>query len=156
MATPWIYLAGTAATALGGALTTGDAFNSGWYNSLQKPSLTPPAYVFPIVWTFLYIFIFLAGAYTDRAIGFGNGELTTFRVLFALQLILNFLWSYLFFVQRNLGGALIVNLLLVFVNFALLSIMARYSRFSFVLFLLYTLWTLFALYITWSIWSLNR
>jgi translocator protein len=154
MSTGWAYLAGVLITALAGIIVTRDAFSSGWYDSLNKPPLTPPNYIFPIVWTLLYIGIFLAGSFTDRNIG-DRGELTVFRSVFALQLLLNFLWSYLFFGQRNIGGALAVNFLLVLVNLYLLSTMARYSRLSFVIFFLYTVWTIYALYLTWGVWSLN-
>lgn len=81
------FLLIVAAVAMSGA-----AFQPGtWYASLTKPFWTPPDWLFPPVWTLLYIMIAIAG----RAI-FSLSE-RRLRLLWIIQLALNALWSYLFF-----------------------------------------------------------
>ena len=73
--------------------------NSTWYNSLVSPPLTPPAWVFPQAWTFLYITIFLAflmflfSKSENKKRGY---------IYFFIQLILNLSWTPAFFVFNNI------------------------------------------------------
>lgn len=151
-----IYLVAIIATAVIGGTTSQSAFTSGWYNSLNKPPLTPPNSVFPVVWAILYLLIFIAGSMTDKEMREScDSQLTTFRIVFAIGLILNLAWSLFFFGQRNIGGALVVNFLLVMVNLYILTLIAKYSRTAYLFYLLYTLWTIYALYLTAGVWILN-
>lgn len=87
-----------AATRTAGGRAASDG--SGWYARL-KPRWTPPAVVFPIVWTVLYACI---GAALFLAMRYGLGRLTI--VLFAANLALNAAWSPLFFGKRAFAAAL--------------------------------------------------
>src|SRR5574344_862078 len=93
-----------------------------WYPSLQKSALTPPAVVFPIVWSTLYIAIGLAaGLVLNRR---GEGALRNHLAwVWGVQLLCNFLWSVLFFFMRSpfLGFVDIVILDLVVYYFILRS-----------------------------------
>jgi benzodiazapine receptor len=83
------------------AASTGMLFKPGeWYRRLNKPSWTPPDIAFPIVWTVLYLMIAVAGWLVWR-----EGSAAAL-IVWGLQLILNALWSYLFFGQRRMDLAL--------------------------------------------------
>jgi benzodiazapine receptor len=84
----------------------GGLFRPGeWYLALNRAPWSPPNIAFPIVWTFLYVFIAIAGWQLYHQ---GN---STLRTLWASQLILNGLWSWVFFGQHWVAVAL-VNIVL--------------------------------------------
>ncbi|KAB2840169.1 tryptophan-rich sensory protein, partial [bacterium] len=64
-----------------------------WYQGLSKPDWNPPPWVFGPVWTVLYILMAVAAWLAWREVGLRSGALR----LYFLQLLLNLLWSYLFF-----------------------------------------------------------
>jgi len=83
------------------AASSGAVFKPGdWYDALQKPSWNPPNWVFPVVWTILYIMIAIAGVLVWRAEGFGVA-----MMFWGAQLVLNALWSALFFGMRRMDWA---------------------------------------------------
>jgi len=87
---------------------TGAMFPPGeWYRSLNKPSWTPPNWLFPVAWTTLYICISIAG--TRAALSPGSGVALAF---FALQIALNTLWTPVFFGLRKMREGLIVLIFL--------------------------------------------
>src|SRR3989339_1453671 len=67
-----------------------------WYASLNKPSFNPPNWIFGPVWTLLYVMMGIA-SYLIWEKGWGKPEVKVALSLFAVQLILNSLWSVLFF-----------------------------------------------------------
>ena len=79
-----IFLAGC-----GAAAATGAMFEPGeWYERLEKPSWTPPKWLFPVAWTTLYLFMSFAAMRIAQLEG--NGHAMAF---YALQLALNTLWT---------------------------------------------------------------
>ena len=90
----------------------GRVSNSGygnrWFDALVKPDWTPPGWVFPVVWTTLYIMLGLVLAMLLHARGAHNRGLAL--GLFLTQLILNFFWSPLFFGAHQVSLALILIL----------------------------------------------
>ncbi len=83
---------------------TSDAVQ-GWYDSLNRPSFNPPDWVFGPVWTMLYItmgvsFFIIWNATPTR-------ERTIAIIVYLLQLVLNFAWTFLFFYYQQLGWALV-------------------------------------------------
>ncbi|MGG2477542.1 TspO/MBR family protein, partial [Rhizobium sp. BR5] len=74
-----------------------------WYQSLQKPFFNPPNWIFGPVWTTLYVLIGIAGARTwiSKLMG------TRMRLWFT-QMVLNFLWSPIFFGMQSPTGALVI------------------------------------------------
>lgn len=78
-----------------------------WYEALNKPFWTPPKQVFPIAWTILYLMIATAGAFVFAS------PFKILKQLWILQLILNGLWSWLFFGRHGvLLGMIDIVLLL--------------------------------------------
>ena len=88
--------------------TTGAMFPPGpWYRALSKPSWTPPDWVFPLAWTYLYVALAFAGARVAPLDG------AAFAMAFwAMQIALNTLWTPVFFgLQRMRAGLVIIGLL---------------------------------------------
>lgn len=121
-----------------------------WYAAIAKPSWTPPNWLFGPVWTILYIMIAVAGWLVWRARGWGPA-----LKLWAIALVLNAAWSYLFFGREWPAGALvdIVALLLAILGFIVSARMD--SRTASWLFVPYLLWVGFATALNGAIWQLN-
>ena len=86
------------------AASTGAAFPPGaWYEKLSKPPWTPPNWLFPIAWTALYFAMALAATRISAAPDAQLG-----LALWALQIVLNAIWTPVFFGLRQIGGGLIV------------------------------------------------
>lgn len=115
-----------------------------WYPLLNKPELTPPNIVFPIAWSILYL---LMGISIGLIIASDSKEKPFFIKLFSIQLVLNFLWSMVFFYMQNplLGLIDIILLDIVIVVY----IIKTYKEFkaSSMLFVPYLLWVMFASYL---------
>lgn len=91
-----------------GAGATGALFPTGkWYQNLAKPSWTPPNWMFPVMWTSIYLLIAFAGARVATIEG--NAYAMAF---WAAQIAFNALWTPIFFGLRRLRGALPVMALL--------------------------------------------
>lgn len=121
-----------------------------WYATLVKPALNPPSWVFGPVWTTLFLLmgtaLFLVWKRTS--------EKRPLNV-FALQMVLNTLWSIVFFGLHSPVGAVIV---IVFLWLAIVWTMYefyRVSRAAAWLLVPYLLWVSFASYLNFSIWLLN-
>jgi tryptophan-rich sensory protein len=96
----WLFFIFLAACIAAGA--TGAMFPTGpWYARLNKPSWVPPNWVFPVVWTSIYLLIAFAGARV--AVLEGNAYAMAF---WGLQIALNTLWTPIFFGLRRLRGSL--------------------------------------------------
>jgi benzodiazapine receptor len=91
-------------TAAVAAASTGMLFPTGaWYRTLTKPTWVPANWVFPIVWTSIYLLISFAGARVAMA---GGGTLAL--AFWAVQIALNTLWTPVFFGLRHWRASLIV------------------------------------------------
>jgi tryptophan-rich sensory protein len=126
-----------------------------WYAGVQKPSLTPENWVFPIVWNFLYFLMALAGWLVWRAAG-GINEAGAALALFFAQLMFNFGWVVIFFGLHSPGLATIEILVLDATIAVTAAVFWRLSRLAGALMLPYLAWTLFATYLTTAVWLLNR
>ncbi len=138
-----------------GAAAMGAVFHPGaWYAELAKPPLNPPNWVFPPVWTALYGLMAVAAWLVWRARGLRGG--LPALALFALQLVLNAAWSWLFFGLHLIGVALLdLGVLWVALLFTL-SAFWRVAVLGGVLLLPYLLWVSFAAYLNLGLWYLNR
>ena len=124
-----------------------------WYYSLNKSPLTPPEAVFPIAWTILYVMIALSLFFYVKD-GLTKEKLTPL-VVFTIQIILNLLWSPVFFESHNIKLAFIIIVLLII--FVLINIILFYKNSKIASYLLipYFLWLIFAAYLNFEIVMLN-
>jgi translocator protein len=125
-----------------------------WYAYLVKPALTPPSWVFGPVWTTLYLLMGVA-AFLVWKKGWRKPEVKTALSVFGLQLVLNGLWSSLFFGLKNPGWALVDIILLWASIIATMFTFAKVSKIAAWILVPYLLWVSFALYLNYAIWSLN-
>ena len=125
-----------------------------WYDSLAKPSFTPPNWVFSPVWISLFVLmgisLFLLWEKTLHYPG-----VKTAMLWFAVQLVLNMLWSILFFGFKSPFLALIEIIVLWIAIFITILKSLRVSKLSGVLLIPYLIWVSFAAGLNYSIWTLN-
>jgi tryptophan-rich sensory protein len=128
--------------------------NLAWFDTLDKPTFSPPKAVFGPAWTTLYLLMGTAH-YLVLAQEAEPAAKRAARILYGLQLGLNALWSILFFGRRAPLAAL-VEIVLLWVAIALTIIaFARISRGAALLLVPYLLWTTFATVLNAAIWRLN-
>ena len=126
-----------------------------WYATLQKPAFNPPNWLFGPVWTLLYLSMGVA-AFLVWKEGLAKKEVEFALGLFAIQLLLNALWTPLFF---SLHWVLIAFIeIIVLWLFILLTIIKFYrlSKAAGLLLVPYLLWVSFASFLNFSIWLLNK
>lgn len=124
-----------------------------WYANIAQPSFSPPNWVFAPVWTILYvlmgtslwiIWISKKSKHKKWAIS-----------IFVVQLLLNILWSVIFFGQHNPGAAFIeITVLWAAILLSMIAF-SKISRIAVWLLVPYILWVSFAVYLNYSIWMLN-
>jgi tryptophan-rich sensory protein len=127
---------------------------STWYASLSKPAFTPPGAVFGPVWTVLYLLMGIA-LYLIWARGLDARGVKPAILLFGVQLLLNVLWSILFFGLRSpiLG---LVDIAVLWISILLtLLLFLRVSAVAGLLLVPYLLWVTFAAILNASIFVLN-
>lgn len=117
-----------------------------WYYTLHQPPLTPFADIFPPVWAFLYVLIFIslvlfAVKRTDEPKAFGY-------ILFTAQIVINLSWSPVFFVFHNISAALILIILLDLLVLFNIKEFYKISQKSAYFLIPYFLWILYATYLT--------
>ena len=121
-----------------------------WYAALAKPSFNPPNWIFPPVWTVLYVMIGVAGW-----IVWNRAPRSAAMAVWWLQLCLNFAWSPLFFSAHRIDLALVVILALLVAISSFIALTARRVPTAALLFAPYGLWVLFATVLNASIGWLN-
>jgi translocator protein len=125
-----------------------------WYVLLNKPTFNPPSSVFGPVWALLYVLMGIS-AFLVWQRGSPTENRKNALTLFFVQLILNPLWSVIFFGLRNLGGAFI-EICVLWLAILLTTIwFFRVSKTAGYLMLPYIAWVTFAGYLTYSLWMLN-
>jgi benzodiazapine receptor len=126
-----------------------------WYVSLKKPLFTPPDWLFAPVWITLYILMGVAAFFVWRK-GCQQKQTRNALILFGVQLILNALWSFMFFGLRSpLAGLIEISILSVAILLTIQSFL-QISRIAALLLIPYFLWVAFASGLNLSIWVLNR
>jgi len=153
----WIALFGfiviSQAAGVAGSIFTAPAI-PGWYEMLAKPMLTPPGWVFGPVWTILYVLMGVAAFIIWRQ-GLRKRPVRIALGLFFVQLVLNTLWSILFFGLQNPAAAFVGILVLWAAILATIIAFAKLSRTAAWLLVPYLLWVSFATYLNYMIWMLN-
>ena len=123
-----------------------------WYPNLIKPSFNPPNWIFGPVWSFLYclmgigLFLIYQSQSVWRKWGFG---------IFAIQLGLNFLWSFIFFQQKQIGWALVDIFLLWLSIICMIFIFYKINKTAAYIQLPYLVWVSFAGILNYFIFILN-
>ena len=124
-----------------------------WYAFINKPLFSPPNWIFAPVWTLLYILMgvsaFLIWQKRD------NLKTKQALIFYGIQLILNALWSIIFFGMHNPGLALLeIIILWLFILITLIKFY-KINKTAGLLFIPYLLWVSFALILNYVIWMLN-
>ena len=127
----------------------------GWYAGLVKPSFNPPNWIFGPVWTLLYAMMGLA-AFLVYEKGFTRPDVKKALAVFAAQLVLNTLWSIVFFGAHRILGAAVVIVLLGALILATMLLFYKISRAAAYLLVPYILWVGFATVLNASLYVLNR
>lgn len=126
--------------------------DSAWFRALEKPAYYPPELAFPIVWTLLFTLMGIAlwlvwrSSHSGRNLALG---------LFAVQMILNVLWTPVFFGLEGLGWALAVIVVLWVGIVGTIGAFARVDRRAALLLAPYLLWVSFATVLSYELWRLN-
>lgn len=126
-----------------------------WYSTLIRPSFAPPSWVFGPVWTTLFALMGIA-AWLVWSKGIKRRNVKVALGIFLAQLVLNTVWSLLFFGLHSPGGALIEIVFLWAAIAASIIAFAKISKPAAWLLAPYILWVSFAAYLNYSFWILNR
>lgn len=151
----WAILTVPVVVVLG--LLSGWASGSGgdgeWFSSLVKPDIYPPSYLFGVVWTILYVLMGFSLAFVLAA------PPTPFKrfavTIFAVQLVVNVLWSPIFFSAHLIAFAFFWIVLLIVLVLATMAYFARVSRTAMLLLVPYLAWISFAAVLNLRFWQLN-
>ncbi len=132
---------------------------AGWYAGIVKPALNPPAWVFGPVWTILFALMGISAfliwsSYAKAPVDKKKG-IKVALILFGVQLVLNTLWSIIFFGLHSPGGALIEIIFLWLVILATIIYFYKISKPAAWFLVPYILWVSFAMYLNLMIWRLN-
>lgn len=147
----WIGLA--EAVGLLSGLLSRNATASFGESALQSP-LSPPAIVFPIVWTILYALMGVSAA--RISLSAQSPQRSRGLNLFIAQLIVNFFWSLIFFNAGAYGFALIWLILLWVLVLCMILSFRKVDPLAALLQIPYLLWLTFAAYLNYAVWMLNK
>ncbi|MFC3477787.1 TspO/MBR family protein [Halobacterium litoreum] len=151
---PGIALAVVVCNAVGAAPALVTATGAGtWYESLARPALAPPNWVFGPVWTLLFTLLGVA-AYLVLRDGTGRKRAVAFG-LFLAQYVLNVSWTLVFFGGENIEGGLAVIAALLALIAATLAAFYRVRGVAGYLLVPYLAWVSFAAYLNYAFWTLN-
>ena len=130
--------------------------NIKWYNDL-KINAKPPSWVFGIVWSILYILLAIVGymLWINRNNSSGTQSISNKNlfILFVVGMILNWIWTPLFFGIRLPGAALLDMFLLIMLTAPILTVsFSNSNAFITITMILYLLWLCFAFYLNYQIW----
>ena len=123
-----------------------------WYNTLNVSSLTPAGWVFSVVWIILYLFIGLALFFVMQQ---KKADKKNAYILFTINLVLNLLWSYVFFGSHAPEIALLILVALIIVAIYMAREFFNINKTACWLILPYILWLMFAFYLNGMIVYLN-
>ena len=125
-------------------------FKEPWYSEIIQPSFNPPSWVFPPVWSTLYVMMSIAIWRVWTA--FFNSRILK---LYFFHLFFNCIWSIIFFGFHQIGLALINIIVILFFIIILMKEYLKIDKLSFYLMIPYFLWSSFALVLNASILFLN-
>ena len=121
------------------------------YGDMVKPPLSPPSYIFPIVWTILYILMGISYFIATK----DNGNDKELNQIYILQLLVNFFWPIIFFVLKMYFSAFFWIILLIILVIFMIKELLKNNKISGYLQIPYFIWLLFATYLNIGIFLLN-
>lgn len=121
------------------------------YGDMVKPPLSPPSYIFPIVWTILYILMGISYFIATK----DNGNDKELNQIYILQLLVNFFWPIIFFVLKMYFSAFFWIILLIILVIYMIKELLKNNKISGYLQIPYFIWLLFATYLNIGIFLLN-
>ncbi|MGU3392407.1 TspO/MBR family protein [Sphingomonas sp. M1A8_2b] len=127
--------------------------DNAWYTALAKPALNPPGWVFPVVWTTLYVMMGLAIALILNARGARQRALAV--GLFVAQFVFNLAWTPMFFGAHKIGLSVLVIVAMLVLSIAATFVFARIRPAAAWLMVPYMVWISFAGVLAFSIGQLN-
>jgi len=127
---------------------------SGLYSGIRNPPLSPPGWLFPIVWAVLYALMGVGAYLVYRNDDTGSDRKTALG-LYVIQLGVNFLWSIIFFRFRLFALAAFTAVVLAILVFAMLVSFRKVSRTAAAVNIPYLIWLIFAAYLSVGVWLLN-
>ena len=122
------------------------------YKEIIKPPFSPPGFIFPIIWTILFI---LMGISIYIVVKSNNEREKEAKLIYFIQLIINALWTPIFFYLDEYFLALLWILMLLLLVIVMLIIFSKINKKSVYLNIPYLLWLLFASYLTFGVFVLN-
>lgn len=135
------------------AASTGAVFRPGtWYAALRKPAWTPPNWAFPLVWSVLFCTIAVSGWLVWEAAGLAAWQALS---LYAVHLIVNAAWSFLFFGMKRLDWAMIEVVCLWLMIAALIASFSQFSTAAALLLAPYLAWVSVAAALNFRLLQLN-
>lgn len=134
-------------------LLTGDQMMA--FAAMEKPPFTPPGWLFPVVWTLLYAMMGIA-AYLITVAGQDTRAAQEALLFYGIQLLVNFLWSIVFFGFGWYFAAFLLLVCLWLLIFHTIRLFLPISKSAAYLMIPYLLWVTFAGYLNLGIWWLNR
>ena len=152
----WTYVISIAiALGVGGLSTLLTMGNMDLYSDIRQPPLAPPAILFPIVWTVLYVLMGISAAMVLTDVRVDKAERSSAITPYAASLFVNFLWPILFFNLRAFMPAFIWLILLEFLVLMTITSYRKINTGAAYLQIPYVLWVAFAGYLNFAIWLLN-
>lgn len=122
------------------------------YSTINKPPISPPGFIFPIVWIILYILMGISSYIVCESNNPNKGNALK---TYAIQLFFNFWWSIIFFRFSLYLFAFLWLLALIFLISVMIYQFYKINRLSSYLQIPYLFWCLFAAYLNFMIYSLN-
>lgn len=118
------------------------------YNIINKPILSPPSYIFPIVWTILYLLLGYSSYIT-------KDDKKSLKI-FYINLAINFIWTFIFFNLSNYFQGFILILIMILLEGILLFRYYKTNKKAFNINVIYTIWLLYAAYLSLGVYILNQ
>ena len=125
------------------------------FEALNQPPLSPPGWLFPVVWTILYILMGVGSYLAVKASKEQGKDISKVLIPYAVQLILNLLWTPVFFGLSQFFLGSIICVILVFAIIWMIFSYYRVSPLAAYLQIPYLIWSVFASYLSIAIYLLN-
>lgn len=128
--------------------------NMHWYSSLHKSIASPSPKIFSIAWTILYIMIAMVGHFLWKRRH--EQKINPLLILYAIQLLLNWIWTPIFFEWKLIGLAFLLIVSMILLNLCIIIQTRKKYFFVAAMMIPYSMWLVFAGYLNFIIWKINQ